>query len=103
MRCRQRDMSARRTASAITGLQVAPTAPQPIAYLSSDGVAESFHKQVGVDSAIDNSGRTALLSAAKVFTMSPAQASGRRSLNGRAIRRGGRPTERCPPREHTSG
>src|ERR1700743_804802 len=32
----------------MTGLQVAPTAPCSMEYVSSDSVAESFHKQVGV-------------------------------------------------------
>ena len=38
--------------SAITGLQVAPTAPQPIAAESSTSVAESFQSTVGECSAI---------------------------------------------------
>src|SRR5467141_4822988 len=41
-------MSAFRAARAITGLQVAPTAPWEIESFSSAIEAESFHRQVGV-------------------------------------------------------
>src|SRR5436305_384620 len=42
----------------MTGLQVAPTAPQPMAAESSAGVAESFHRRVGVSRAIRRRGGT---------------------------------------------
>src|SRR4051794_19598629 len=59
MRVCQRGRSLRRAASAMTGLQVAPTAPQPIAADSSAGVAESFHSRVGVSRAMRSSGGAA--------------------------------------------
>ena len=40
----------------MTGLQVAPTAPFSIAYLSSSMSAESFHRHVGVVCVISCSG-----------------------------------------------
>src|SRR4051794_36307629 len=61
MRRCQRGRSLRRAASAMTGLQVAPTAPQPIAADSSDRVAESFHSTVGVSCAMRSSGGAAVV------------------------------------------
>ena len=57
-RTRQRSASEHRAASAITGLQVAPTAPNPIDVSSSVGSAESFHSTVGVVCVIRRSGPT---------------------------------------------
>src|SRR6187200_2869037 len=54
-RC-QRGRSLRSAASAMTGLHVAPTAPQPIAADSSLGVAESFHSRVRVPCAMRRRG-----------------------------------------------
>ena len=56
IRACQRGRSERIAASAITGLQVAPTAPQPIAVVSSDSVEESFHSAVGVVSVMVSRG-----------------------------------------------
>ncbi len=48
----------------MTGLQVAPTAPQPSAARSSAGVAESFHRHVGVVCVMRSSGGASALTAA---------------------------------------
>ena len=56
MRPSQRGWSARIAASAITGLQVAPTAPHAIAVSSSTGSALSFQSAVGVVCVIVSSG-----------------------------------------------
>ena len=48
MRACQRGRSERMAARAMTGLHVAPTAPQPIAAVSSERVELSFHSAVGV-------------------------------------------------------
>src|SRR5918993_2897230 len=56
MRCCHRGRSLLSAARAMTGLQVAPTAPQPIAAASSAGVAESFHSTVGVSCVMRRSG-----------------------------------------------
>ena len=47
-------------AKAMTGLHVAPTAPHPIAVVSSDSVEESFHSVVGVVSVIVRRGETVM-------------------------------------------
>jgi hypothetical protein len=68
MRPSQRCWSARIAARAMTGLHVAPTAPQAIAVASSVGSALSFHSAVGVVRVIVRSGdSTAVVASARVM------------------------------------
>src|SRR5712692_10322897 len=56
MRSLHRPISFLRTPSTMTGLQVAPTAPCSIEYVSSWMEAESFHREEGVDCVISCNG-----------------------------------------------
>ena len=56
IRASQRSWSARIAARAMTGLRIAPTAPQPIDRASSVGSALSFHSAVGVVCVMVSSG-----------------------------------------------
>ena len=69
MRPCQRSWSARIAARAITGLHVAPTAPQPIAVASSRGSALSFQSAVGVVCVIVSSGDRASATASAAPAM----------------------------------
>ena len=110
IRACQRGRSERIAASAMTGLHVAPTAPQPMAAVSSVRVELSFHRAVGVVSVIVRRGEVVTGSSGgrrppmvgttpggeciNVRTLAPKPHFAARALGSPARRHGERPTPR---------